>query len=256
MLKVVDKQGRPVPLGAEIGRGGEGTVYELAGRTDIVAKLYHEPLSVDKAAKLAAMAAISSERLLKVAAWPLHTLHPQIGANACGLLMPRVGGLREIHELYGPKSRLTHFPDATWAFLSHTAMNTARAFAVLHEQDLVIGDVNQSNLLASGRGTVILIDCDSFQVSHQGRIYLCDVGVPTHTPPELQGQSFRSVTRTPNHDNFGLAIVIFQLLFLGRHPFSGQYLVFLHDRIELLKNGILLVIPSITVSKSFPSILP
>ena len=26
-----------------------------------------------------------------------------------------------------------------------------------------------------------------------------------------------------NHDNFGLAVLIFQLLFMGRHPFSGRY---------------------------------
>ena len=29
--------------------------------------------------------------------------------------------------------------------------------------------------------------------------------------------------RTANHDNFGLAILIFQLLFLGRHPYAGVY---------------------------------
>jgi DNA-binding helix-hairpin-helix protein with protein kinase domain len=30
--------------------------------------------------------------------------------------------------------------------------------------------------------------------------------------------------RTANHDAFGLAVLIFQLLFMGRHPFSGSYL--------------------------------
>jgi len=29
--------------------------------------------------------------------------------------------------------------------------------------------------------------------------------------------------RTANHDNFGLAILFFQLLFFGRHPYSGVY---------------------------------
>ena len=39
---------------------------------------------------------------------------------------------------------------------------------------------------------------------------------------ELQGlASFDSVDRTANHDNFGLAVLIFQLLLGGRHPFSG-----------------------------------
>ena len=126
--------------------------------------------------------------------------------------------------LYGPKSRLTDFPNATWPFLVHTAMNAARAFAVIHEQGLVIGDVNQSNLFVSDKSTVKLIDCDSFQIVQNGHAYLCEVGVSTHTPPELQGKPFHSVTRSANHDNFGLAIIIFQLLFMSRHPFSGQYL--------------------------------
>jgi DNA-binding helix-hairpin-helix protein with protein kinase domain len=31
------------------------------------------------------------------------------------------------------------------------------------------------------------------------------------------------VKRSANHDNFGLALLIFHLLFMGRHPFSGRY---------------------------------
>jgi DNA-binding helix-hairpin-helix protein with protein kinase domain len=30
------------------------------------------------------------------------------------------------------------------------------------------------------------------------------------------------VARTPNFDNFGLAVMIFHLLFMGRHPFAGK----------------------------------
>src|SRR5262249_34689944 len=67
------------------------------------------------------------------------------------------------------------------------------------------------------------IDCDSAQITFDGRPFLCGVGVSTHTPPELQGGSLR-VLRSRNHDCFGLAVLIFQLLFMGRHPFSGRYL--------------------------------
>src|SRR6185437_14078277 len=38
-----------------------------------------------------------------------------------------------------------------------------------------------------------------------------------------QGQRFDRVQRRPIHDNFGLAVLIFQLLFLGKHPFAGRY---------------------------------
>ena len=144
---------------------------------------------------------------------------------ALPLLHPDLGGcFKSIHLLYGPKSRLAEFPQATWAFLVHAACNLARALAVLHAGGNVVGDINHGNVLVSSRGVIKLIDCDSFQIQAGERRYLCEVGVPTHTPPELQGHNLRTVTRTPNHDAFGLAVVIFQLLFLGRHPFSGTFL--------------------------------
>jgi DNA-binding helix-hairpin-helix protein with protein kinase domain len=33
----------------------------------------------------------------------------------------------------------------------------------------------------------------------------------------------REVERMPNHDRFGLAVLIFHLLFVGRHPFAGRF---------------------------------
>ena len=72
--------------------------------------------------------------------------------------------------------------------------------------------------------TVRLIDCDSFQVIANGTRYPCEVGVELFTPPELQGKTLRDVVRTINHDSFGLAVMIFLLLFMGRHPFAGRFL--------------------------------
>jgi DNA-binding helix-hairpin-helix protein with protein kinase domain len=48
--------------------------------------------------------------------------------------------------------------------------------------------------------------------------------VPLYTSPELQERNFKHVIRTPNHDNFGLAVLVFHLLFMGRHPFAGKFL--------------------------------
>ena len=70
----------------------------------------------------------------------------------------------------------------------------------------------------------MLIDCDWYQIADGARLFTCDVGVPHFTAPELQGQSFRGLQRTPQHDAFGLAVLVFHLLFMGRHPFAGRYL--------------------------------
>ncbi|STJ61175.1 putative chaperonin [Escherichia coli] len=73
---------------------------------------------------------------------------------------------------------------------------------------------------------VVLIDSDSFQINANGTLHLCEVGVSHFTPPELQTlPSFVGFERTENHDNFGLALLIFHVLFGGRHPYSGVPLI-------------------------------
>ena len=224
-LRLVDPLGRPVRLGRELGRGGEGAVFEVEGAPQTVAKLYHAAASPIKAAKLAAMARLATSALTDVAAWPTATLQTAPGAPVLGLLMPRVTGYAEVHHLYSPAERKQSaaFRDRDYAFLVHVARNLASAVERIHEGGHVIGDVNQGNAVVSREGTVKLIDCDSFQISDGGRCFPCEVGVAHFTPPELQGRSFHGVVRTQNHDAFGLSVLLFHLLFMGRHPFAGRY---------------------------------
>lgn len=223
-MSLCNAQGQPIRLGRELGKGGEGSVFELIGHPRLVAKVYHQAVESTKAAKLRAMSQLKTEPLLRLTSWPVDTLHDTAGGEMRGILMPRLEGFREIHLLSGPRSRQQEFPQANWPFLIHTAANVTRAFKVIHDHGHVIGDVNDKNLLVSEQGTVRLIDCDSFQISSQGKQYLCGVGVQTHLPPELQGNSLRGAVRSIEHDAFGLAVVLFQLLFMGRHPFSGRFL--------------------------------
>lgn len=223
MTALKNRKGEVVKLGPLLGKGGEGSVYQIAGNLPLVAKLYHKPLAPEKASKLNAMVEMKTDKLLQLTAWPVDVLNGMDG-KARGFLMPQVVGHKDIHALYTPKSRKDSFPEADWRFLVHTAANVARAFAVIHEHGCVIGDVNHGSVLVSSKATVQLIDCDSFQVNTALQRYLCAVGVPTYTPAELQGKSFRGVVRSANHDAFGLAIMMFHLLFMGRHPFAGRFL--------------------------------
>ncbi len=221
-----DDQGRRVGLGAELGRGGEAAVYSVEGQPELVAKIYHEPPGAEKTEKLSQMVKLQSERLLALSAWPVGTLFIARNRSMAGFLMKNVSRFKDIHLLYNPKSRTREFPPkANWRFLIHTASNVARAFAAVHDYGHVIGDVNQSNVRVSPETAIVsLVDCDSFQISANGKVYPCEVGVPLYTPPELQDKEFREVVRTPNHDNFGLAVLIFHLLIMGRHPFAGKFL--------------------------------
>ena len=222
--KLFDIHRKPIQLLKEIGRGGEGAVYEIQGHDSIVAKIYFKCPDPEKAEKVITMTKLGNDRLTKLATWPLFSIHNSSG-QLVGFTMPKLVNYKPIFELYSPKLRLQEFPQADWRFLIHAAGNVARAFACIHESGHVIGDVNHGNLVVSPDATVRLIDTDSFQIHSNGKYCFCEVGVGTHQPPEMQHRStYHNLVRTPNHDNFGLAVLIFQLLCLARHPFSGRFL--------------------------------
>lgn len=223
--------GDEVRLGARLGGGGEGEVFEVVRQSDMVAKIYTGAMSRDRARKLAAMTRMAREApdLLKFCAWPIDTLHwrsPVGGRDGCaGFLMPRISGRKEIHHLTSPPTRKKEFPDKGWSFQIHVAWNLAAAVDTIHAAGVVVGDINERGFLVGLDGTLRVIDCDSFQISHGGQVYRCEVGVADYTPPELQNMpgGFASVVRSVNHDAFGLGIVVFKLLFQGRHPFMGRF---------------------------------
>lgn len=219
-----DQIGAPIQIGQKVGTGGEGAVFEVLGSSDNVAKLYHKSPTAAHGLKLQAMARLARKEITSISAWPYATLHSTKAGPVVGFLMRRIRDHKEIHNLYSPAHRKTLFPSADWKFLIHVAANCAAAFHALHESGVVIGDVNQSSVLVSGQGLVSLIDCDSYQVRNGSSLFTCDVGVALFTPPELQGvSSFKGRPRTINHDLFGLAVLIFHLLFMGRHPFAGRF---------------------------------
>lgn len=169
------------------------------------------------------MASSAAKDLLSYSAWPTDTLHTSPGGAVTGFLMERVREKQPIHMLYSPAHRKQDYPKAAWDFLLVAARNTAAAFETIHRHGHVLGDVNQGNVMVGADARVLLIDSDSMQINAAGRLHLCEVGVSHFTPPELQGiSSFATVARTANHDAFGLALLIFHLLFGGRHPFAGR----------------------------------
>ena len=238
-------RGAPVPLGRIIGRGGEGKVYEISSMPGSVAKLHHTPPSRDLADKLSAMVAGATSGLTDIAAWPTALAYlrsnkddaPSQGFSALfetlrgrrdhlspiGFIMPMAARKSELFELTIPQVRMQRHAHADWQFLLAVATNLAAAVGTIHEAGHVIGDINPSNIVYGRDATVMLLDCDSFQVRSGDRTWPCNVGTPTHQPPEMQAlESFTGTVRTTAHDRFGLAVCLFQILFMGRHPFSGR----------------------------------
>ncbi|MBK1986690.1 tetratricopeptide repeat protein [Sphaerospermopsis aphanizomenoides BCCUSP55] len=229
VLRCLPKQ-ETLNLTVSLGRGGEACVYAVPSDENLVAKIYHKPIDT-YAHKLQAMIANPPENptanLGHISiAWPQELLQAADGSGSIiGFLMPRIQGMRPIMDFYNPGTRRQNCPLFSYQYLLRTARNLATAFAALHASQYCIGDVNESNILVSNTALVTLVDTDSFQVRdpEQNIIYRCSVGKPEYTPPELQNKTFADYDRESYHDLFGLAVLIFQLLMEGTHPFSGIF---------------------------------
>ena len=218
----------PLELGPLLGQGGEASVYEVAAEPALAAKLWKEPSPAQRAKLLAMLRTVPDDPGLTGGhvslAWPLGSVLDHTG-QVVGFVMPRLatGDVRPLHQVYHPGSRRSRAPGIGWHYLVRVARNLSSTLAALHAVGYVVGDLNESNVLVSDRALVSLIDLDSIQVRDGRTVWRCPVGKLEYTAPELIGKSFREVDRKPSHDVFALAVLVFQLLMEGSHPFSGVW---------------------------------
>lgn len=219
--------GRVLETGPLLGRGGEAVVAMIVNDPLRVAKIYHGRGMAARLPKVRAMIATgapsgASQNGQATIAWPLEIVLSRAN-EPCGFTMPRVQHVLTVGEVANPFVRLSVAPAFSWRYLLRTARNVASVMASVHAGGAVIGDVNDRNLVVGSSAIASLVDVDSIQLRIGGYTYRCPVGTGPFTPPELQGLDFSVVDREPRHDGFGLAVLVFQLLLLGYHPFSLRW---------------------------------
>ncbi|HZD57308.1 MAG TPA: hypothetical protein VE136_11325, partial [Anaerolineales bacterium] len=159
--------------------------------------------------------------------WPRDLLFDKRG-EVRGYLMPYIREGLVLLDVFNPKRRAQMLPEFDRRYLHRAARNLAAALGALHIRGYVVGDINESNILVTPSALVTLIDTDSFQVQESSRgltkTHFCPVAKLEYTPPELQGRSLQRTLRKPEHDAFGLGVLIYQLLMEGNHPFRAQWL--------------------------------
>ena len=218
--------GEKIELRQEISQSGEGKIYQTS-KDGFLAKIYHS-CGREKINKLRIMVDNPPEdptlaRGHISIAWPKDLLKDTDG-KCLGFLMPAIQGSQTLINVYNPHLREKKAPGFNWHDLHLTALHLALLIRSLHASNYVVGDLKPENLLVNERALVSIIDTDSFQVidPRTGKIYLSPVASSEYTPPEMFGEVLQTVGRSEVHDRFGLAIIIWLLLF-GYHPFSGKW---------------------------------
>ena len=223
MRLLLEKRGDEISLLPALKRGGEGSVHPILGQPGMVAKVFTQPTR-ERTDKLLAM--IDNPPLVTsnapiLLAWPQDRL---LNSNdeCVGYVMPYAKDKETFFAISHPATR-PHWADHR--FRLRAAKNIAAAVSAFHRHGYVIGDINESNILIGPDASVAVVDTDSVQVRAGRQVIRCQVGKPEYTPPELiqAGLSFGDIDRYSHHDAFGLAVLIFQLLVDGNHPFAARY---------------------------------
>ena len=240
--------GPDVVLGEWLGSGAEAEIFGVPGWQDgrWAAKVFHGARTTpQKELKLHAMMATPPRQLLAsvdgeelpLLAWPERLLRRRDGQLA-GFLMfladpARTASLEDC----------THWgsaldgADASLPQRLRLCRNLASIVAQLHGRGHRVVDFKPNNLRVHRRtGIPCLLDTDGFSIEGpDGDRHAALVATPEFSSPEvLRGQLAVCDVVDENHDRFALALILFEILNGGIHPFQG---VLLAERVDAMNAG-------------------
>lgn len=213
--EVKTSDGQVFTLGKEISSGAEGKVY-FTDNKDYVCKIFHKrQLSVLRCKKLKYI----ENRQVRYdgICWPEKIVFSQEG-KPVGYIMQRAYGTEMSKIFDGEESILESFPKWNRIDLVELSIKLLEKFIYLHLLGIKIGDIRPQNIVIGDDGSVFLIDMDSCQIED----YPCPFGDEDFTPAENQGKSFDSFLRTYRNERFSIFVLIFNVLFLGVHPYAQK----------------------------------
>ncbi len=231
-------------VGKSLNAGGFGSVHLLTPlmKHPLVAKIYTEAMRerIKRDPKIAMrLVALAQHRLaiteaLPFAVWPRRVLFAKkkpdgandIAANILGFTMLQLMGTTSLFELMtNPEKRLRIQP----VDIAHIAISIADQLARLHRHPwkFVFGDLSPNNIhVTNDYKAVHFIDTDSFQFDFQTGKYAFPPENLTrfYKSPGAEDAIRKKQRITAVHDDFVLAVLIFQLLMtmdnVPRHPFQ------------------------------------
>jgi hypothetical protein len=235
-LRLSDGAGGVVALrleSAPLGSGGDGSIHASVSHPELVVKLYHDPDRVpERRRKLAAMLGTPPQlepihhgghRYVQLT-WPTHLVEDAEG-RFLGFAMPRVEMDRAVlaETLLSRKTRKAYrLPDA-YGLRVTAASNLAAVVEALHARGHHVVDLKPVNAYVY-RDTffVALLDCDGFSIQGaSGERFPAHQYTPDYIAPEALAGQLVPEALGEAQDRFALAVVVFQLLNGGVHPFQG-----------------------------------
>lgn len=203
-----------IRLNNELAAGGEGIIYET--NTPYVAKIYkRENNTRRKYEKIKLM--ISKKIKCEGICYPVEILY-NAQNEFVGYLMPRAKGKELQKSIFIKPLFIKNFPDWKKRDTVELCITILEKIKYLHSKNIIMGDINPSNILVVSPKEVYLVDTDSYQIEN----FPCPVGTINFTAPEIQRRHFSTFLRTIENENFAVATLLFMIMLPGKPPYSQQ----------------------------------
>lgn len=217
-----------------VGSGGEASVYKaFIGKKLHAAKIFHDTHKVN-VAKIRAMIVNPPTNLTGETAgikypryaWPISFIFDSDN-QPVGFLMPIID-IAESFTLdhYYDKNLIPKLEAPEEVALSYKieiAANLSALIADLHRHEHYFIDFKPQNVRVFKRThAVTLVDCDGFSIgSAEGNRYPAQLLSTDYISPEAFRKHSSAKDLGMEQDKYALAVIIFQLLNAGIHPFQG-----------------------------------
>jgi DNA-binding helix-hairpin-helix protein with protein kinase domain len=204
-----------IRLTKELGTGGEAAVYLT--NTPYVAKIYKKDnITARKYEKIQLM--LSKNIDCEGICYPVEIIYNS-KREFVGYLMPQAKGQELQKSVFGPKPLfLKKFPNWKKRDTVELCVTVLEKIKYLHDRNIIMGDINPSNILVVSPKEVYFVDTDSYQIEE----YPCPVGTNNFTAPEIQKKHFSGFLRTKGNENFAVATLLFMIMLPGKPPYSQQ----------------------------------
>ncbi len=222
---------RPLRLGKLLGEGAAGKVYAIEGAPGSAAKLYHGEAEAKRhEAKIDAMIAnppdlppATHQRIsYPQISWPQAKLYDRSG-RFVGFMMPEIDFARStslVNLLQKSSRRIEKLSDY-YGYRVLVARNLASVFAELHRAGHHMIDMKPANLRFYPQVCwMAVVDTDGFAIQGKNGRIPADVMSDEYIAPESWKRPPQELGE--QQDLFALAVIIFQLLNNGVHPFAGS----------------------------------
>ncbi|HOV79860.1 MAG TPA: hypothetical protein PK728_07085 [Bacillota bacterium] len=201
----------PVKLKEKIFESASGVFY--AAGSNLVCKIYSPEYAVLQRKKLLKM--LNMHMSAEEICWPVDAVMHKNSGIAGYLAMPLIG--ISVKDAIFPKGRLAKvYPHWTRRNLVHLCIDVAAVVDRLHSAGVLFGSVSPSNILVDSDGKVKIVNVDEMQIDNCP----CLCIDPDFVAPEVKHKKTGPVLATREQEYYGLAVLLFMILFPGKHPFS------------------------------------